>query len=53
MNKDRTFCVNLECIKSKTCDRYFYNHKWEDDDCISVSLFNKNLEEMCDFETKK
>ena len=53
MNKDRTFCVNVDCSKSKDCDRYFYNYKWEDDDCISVCCFNKNLEEECDFEIKK
>ena len=45
LNKDRTFCVNIECESRNKCDRYFYNYKFEDEDVISVCCFGKYNEE--------
>lgn len=47
MNKNRTFCVNFECVSRVRCDRYFYNYKFKEDDMISVSCFG-NYDEECE-----
>lgn len=48
VNKDITFCVNIECESRNKCSRYFYRYEFKDDDAISVCCFGK-YEERCEF----